>query len=218
MLNEHIVIADELFDHSIEPTRVNRREKIRNRVSDVVTELVFYDEGFLRVCEMRKAKRYREHLLELQFLDPDPIPARRTATGILLAALGLSLSAMLAAFVLPMTDLSQYTVSATAVLGVMAFVALLFSIRRSAVRYQFFTANGKAIVLTLTASFGCIRHSRAVARAISDAIRLSRRDTLTENADYLRAEMKAHYKLAETGVITREACADGTTQILSRFG
>ena len=30
--------------------------------------------------------------------------------------------------------------------------------------------------------------------------------------------MKAHYKLAETGVISRKACSDGTSAILSRFG
>jgi hypothetical protein len=30
--------------------------------------------------------------------------------------------------------------------------------------------------------------------------------------------MQAHYKLAETGVITREECSDGTALILSKFG
>ena len=53
---------------------------------------------------------------------------------------------------------------------------------------------------------------------VSLAIAESKQGIVLNDTSYLRAEMKAHYKLAETGVISREACSDGTAQILSKFG
>ncbi len=217
MVNEHIVIADELFDNSIEPTRISRRETIRNRVKGTVTELVFYDEGFVRVRETRKGKAPREHLLELRFLDPDPVLSRYKATGFLWSALSLGLLALLAAFAMPMTPLSQHAFPLTAAFSALAVMALVLFVYRTAVRHQFFTTSGQAVVLTLMGSFGCIRKSRAVANVIRKAIGATRRRSVLDDKDYLRAEMKAHYKLADTGVITRKECADGTTLILSKF-
>ena len=71
--------------------------------------------------------------------------------------------------------------------------------------------------MSLTASFGCKRRTRSIVKEISDAIRDARQDHTANDIDYLRAEMKAHYKLAETGVISRKACSHGTALILSKF-
>lgn len=217
MVSEHIVIADELADHSIEPTRVRDEETIHNRVKGTSCEFLFYDEGFLRVRETRKGAAPREHLLELRFLSPDPLSRRNHAIAYLWAALALALGALAAAFLLPVTDYAQFGVSATAGLATLAVVALLLFIYRNEVQFRFVTSAGRAGVLTLTGSFGCIRRLRAVVAAIRQAIRVARQGTVANDAEYLRAEMKAHYRLAETGVITRKQCADGTTQILSKF-
>lgn len=217
MVSEHIVIADELADHSIEPTRVCDEEMIHNRIKGTCVEFMFYDEGFLRVRETRKGAAPREHLLELRFLSPDPLSRRNHAIPFLWAALALALGASAAAFLLPATDYAQFGLSATAGLATLAIVALLLFIHRSEVKFRFVTASGRAGVLTLTGSFGCIRRMRAVVGAIRQAIRVARQGTVADDADYLRAEMKAHYKLAETGVITRKQCTDGTTLILSKF-
>ena len=217
MADEHIIIADELFDHSIEPTRISRHETIRNRVRGTFTQLVFYDEGYVRVREARKGKKRHEHLIELRFLDPDPLPSRATATGFLWSALVLAFLAMLTAFLLPSTSLSQYAHSATVGLATLATIALLFFVYRSEIRYQFFTASGQAVVLTLTGSLGCIRRTRSAAQTLRKAINGMRKNASTQDEEYLRAETKAHYKLAETGVITRKECADGINLILSKF-
>ena len=218
MTSEHIIIADELADHSIDPTNINRKMSIRNRVKGVITHLIFFDEGYLKVLETRKGKRAAEHMLELRFLDSDPVTSTHAATAFLWSSLALGLLALLAAFALPMTEFSQYALSATVAFAAFAVIALLLFIHRSETRHQFCTASGMAITLTLRGSFGCIRQSRAAMEAVRKAISAARADTATRNdADYLRAEMKAHYKLAETGLITRKACADGTTLILSKF-
>ena len=56
-----------------------------------------------------------------------------------------------------------------------------------------------------------------IVKEICNAIRDARQQNTENDIDYLRAEMKAHYKLAETGVISRKACSNGTTLILSKF-
>jgi hypothetical protein len=217
MVSEHIIIADELYDHAIEPTRVTREESITNRVNGIVTKLSFYEEGCLRVRQSYKGKSTSEHLLELRFLNPSAQASRRSAMQSLLLALGLGLVATLAAFILPETTYSAWTLSITAATATLALLALLLHIYRRQVRYRFVTANGEAAVLTLSGSFGCMRRTRAAVRMIRDAIASARNGQPVQDIDHLRAEMKAHYKMAEAGVISREACADGTRLILAKF-
>lgn len=217
MTGEHIVIADELYDHSVEPTQLTREESIANRIKGIVTELYFYDEGWVKVRQSFKGKNTTEHLIELRFLNPRAETSRRPAKRSLWLALGLGVIAILAALLLPMTALSTYALSAAAIFATLALFALLSHIYRHDVRYRFVTATGRAAVLTLPGSFGCMRRTRASVRMIREAISDARSEDNVGDVAYLRAEMKAHYKLAETGVISQQACADGTRLILSRF-
>ena len=218
MITEHIYIGDEIADQSIEPTNMSRQDTITNRVNGTFTELTFYEEGFLKVREIRKGKTNKKKMLELHFLDPSPISTRHTATAFLWSSLGFGLLALVGSFVLPMTGLSQYAFSVTTIVATLAVLSLLFFVYRSEVKHQFLTANGQAIVLTLTGSFGCIRRMQAIANNVRKAIADTSDKTDTHDARDLRAEIQAHYKLAETGVITREACSNGTLLILSKFG
>lgn len=217
MVSEHIVIADELYDHSIEPTLVTREESIVNRVKGIVTELSFYDEGCLKVNQRFKGRITADHLLELRFLSPNPQSSRHSALQSLFLALGLGLVATLVAFILPETSYSAWTLSITAATATLALLALLLHIYRRQVRYRFVTANGQAAVLTLSGSFGCMRRTRAAVRTIREAIANARTGQPVQDIDYLRAEMKAHYKMKDIGVISPEACSDGTRLILAKF-
>jgi hypothetical protein len=156
--------------------------------------------------------------LELQFLDPNPILTRHTATAFLWSSLGFGGLALVASAVLPMTGLSQYAFSTSAIVAALAVLNLFLFIYRSEVKHQFRTASGQAIVLTLTGSFGCIRRMQAITNHVRKAIADTSDKADTHDARYLRAEIQAHYKLAETGVITREACSSGTFLILSKLG
>ena len=126
--------------------------------------------------------------------------------------------ALATSIVLPLTALAQYTLPATILSVTLAVVFLLSFVYRSQEIYQFRTMSGQAVVVRLSASFGCLRKMRRLVGDVSRAIESSKKDIVLHDTSYLRAEMKAHYKLAETGVISREACSDGTAQILSKFG
>ena len=215
---EHIYIGDEFSDEAKDPTTVERSGKIRNRVDGTLTELTFYEEGFLKVRESNKKGRNREHVLELRFLKPEPVTSRRIATKYLWISLCAGLLSLFASYFLPSTRLDQITIPAIAILVTTAVLGLLTFVYRTEVSHKFRTASGQAVVLSLKGSFGSIRAVRAMAGEIRQAI-LKAADENDSNRDrYLRAEMKAHYKLAEAGVISREACSDGTAIILSKFG
>ena len=215
---EHIYIGDEFADQSGEPTTVRKCERIRNRVHGTITELTFYDEDFLKIREGTKKKLTKEHVLELRFVKPEPVTTRRIATLYLWSSLGIGILALFVSIVLPSTNLAQYTISLTAILATLAILSSLFFVYRSEVRHQFCTVSGQTVVLSLTGSFDCDHRMRAMAREIRQAIVRASTETGAHDVRYLRSEMQAHYKLAETGVITREACSDGTAFILSKFG
>ena len=218
MDTEHIYIGDEMAELAGEPATVNRIERIRNYVTGTTTDLTFYEEGYLQVHELRKKKLVKQHMLELRFLKPEPVVTRRLATPFLWSALVTGIAALAVSFVLPMTSVAGYTLSATASLATLAVIGLLLFVYRTDVTHRFCTANGHTVVLSLTGSFGCVRRARRAARAIGKAIAEAAGRYDARDVRYLRAEMQAHYKLAETGVISREACSNGTSLILSKFG
>ena len=220
-VTEHIYIGDEFADQAGEPTIVLKHMSIRNRVHGTNTEFTFFDEGFLKIREVNEVNRKKlkkEHVLELRFVNPEPVTTRRIATAWLWSSLGIGMLALIASFGLPLTSFAQYTISSTAVLATLATLSLLLFVYRSAVRHQFRTVSGQAVVLSLTCSFGRDHRMRAIVREIREAIIRASAETGAHDVRYLRAEIQAHYELTKTGVITREACSNGTARILSKFG
>jgi len=216
---EHIYIEDELGGAVEEPRTVSSKTRLRNRVTGIVTELTFYREGFLRVRTGTPRKPLKNYLLELRFIDPAPTRRHRLARRCLWAAAASAAAAALAWVVLPLAGLGAYAFTAATLLVTFAAVAFLLFVHRSDETHVFYTAVGKTEVLVLTGSFGCLRRCRKAAQAIQGAIKGSHCDAAArEDIRYLKAEMKAHYRLAETGVITRQACSEGTSLILARFG
>ena len=128
---------------------------------------------------------------------------------------GLSL---VASYLLPLTGAAAHTISATASLATCAVLSLMLFVYRSDETHRFMTISGHAVVIRLAASFSCVRRVRKVSREISAAIAEASGGYDRQDVRYLRAEMQAHYKLAENGVISRQACSDGTATILSKFG
>ena len=215
---EHIYIGDEFAERSGSPTTVRKRSYLRNHVRSTITEFTYYEEGFLKIREGNKKKLGKEHVLELRFIDPTPITKRRIAMPWFWTALPFGAMALFCPTVLSDTQFSPYAMTGSLVLGAIAALMAYRFIYRSEVTHEFRTASGKASVVSLTGSLGCFRRARVISNETRKAIEAASEDSGTHDIQYLRAEMQAHYKLAETGVITREACSDGTALILSKFG
>ncbi len=218
LTTEHIVIGGETDDHEKKPTIVRKREYIRNHVQGTITEITFYEEGFLKIREGNKKDLLKEHVLELRFIDPEPATVRLIAMRWLAGSLVLAFLAILASTLLPATGFVRYAEFATIVLSGLAIGLFGNFVYRSKVSHFFCTASGKTEVVSLTGSLGCFGRAREISAQVSKAAARACEDSGVHDIRYLRAEMQAHYRLAETGVITREECSDGTALILSKFG
>jgi len=215
---EHIYIGDEASDSAGEPTTVSKQFRFANWVRGVRTEITFFEEGFVKVREFRRGRLNKDHVLELRFLNLEPSSSRIIALPMLWTALGLSGVAAVASLFSTWSSLGQYFYPAAVLCATAAAIAFLMFVYRSSESFSFYTASGDAEVLTLRSNFGCLRRCRALMPQITSAIRKAISDTKLDEETYLRAETQAHYRLRETGVITRKACSDGISLILSKFG
>ena len=218
LTTEHIIIGTETADKTQDPTVIRQREYLNNRIQRTITEVTFYEEGFLKIREGSRKNMLKEHVLELRFIDPKPITVRQVAMPWLWLSISLVLSALLASFVMPDTQLAKYLIPTSTSLTALSVLMISIFVYRYKIVHQFHTASGKADVVSLTGSIGCFRRARTMALQIQNSIERACAGTGVHDVRYLRAEMQAHYKLAETGVITREECSDGTALILSKFG
>ncbi|MCH7853831.1 MAG: hypothetical protein IIB76_05790 [Proteobacteria bacterium] len=218
LTTEHIVIEDEFANPADDLKVVREREYLRNHVQRTITEITFYEEGFLKIREGNKKKLLKEHVLELRFIDPEPIMVRQIAMPWLWSSLALAVLASGAGVFLPATQIPQYAAPVAAILAALAILLFCVFVCRSKISHIFCTASGKTDVVSLCASIGCFREARNLAMQVRKAIERAGEDNGVHDVRYLRAEMQAHYRLAETGVITREECSDGTALILSKFG
>lgn len=215
---EHIYIGDEASESAGEPRTVAKRVQIINAVRGTRYQLIFFEEGFLRFRERKGKSLVKDHLLELRFLNMEPQVTRQFASTVLKVALGLGLTAIAAWLLAPWTGLTSYLQPAGVIATAGAIIALLTLVYRSYDTFSFYTASGSAEVLTIRANLGCLRRCRKLVPQISRAIRNAVAGIKLDEETYLRAEMQAHYRLRETGVITRETCSDGVSMILSKFG
>jgi len=217
LTTEHIVIEDESDEPVDEPKLVREREYLHNHIQRTTTEITYYEEGFLKIREGSKKKLLKEHILELRFIDPEPIMVKRIAIAWLCSAFSLAILALLAGALLPASKISQYAAPVALTLSFLSVLGFAVFVYRSKIMHIFCTASGKTDVFTLSGSIGCFHPARKMAAHVREAIEQACANSGAHDVRYLRAEMQAHYRLAETGVITREECSDGTALILSKF-
>lgn len=215
---EHIYIGDDSAYNDRKPTTVCKRLQIKNLARGKALELTFFEEGFLRLREGTRKRLAKDHTVELRFVDPNPLFTRRIALPWLWASLLFGLAFVAAPLILPQGYATTFAAPMKAILATAAVLACLIFIYRSEERIRFVTLSGRASVLELVSSFGCLSNVRRATRAIQRKIVELQQEAGPPDERHLRAEMQAHYKLRETGVISHGACSEGTARILSRFG
>jgi hypothetical protein len=129
------------------------------------------------------------------------------------AAFGL-VNALLAA----LTSLDRWFVPAASLGFLGAAAALFVFLYRSHEKTRFYTASGDIGVLTLLGTADAFTRCRAIAPRIVEAIEKAQAQNIQHRSEYLRLEMREHYRLREGEAISHDACATGTRRILSEFG
>ena len=215
---EHILIEDETAGQAREPQTVSERLQITNRAHGKSTEFTFYAEGFLTVRFEPASTRHGDVLLDLRFLDPTFRAWRRRGKGGLIITAAAFAAATLG-YVLTPESLSstQFAALAAASLAT-AICGLLAFLYRWEERIEFATQHGRARVLSLSSSFGCLTKFRRAARRIARAANGATAVVERRDSRYFKEEMRAHYALRDRGTISAEVCAKATARILSEFG
>ena len=73
-------------------------------------------------------------------------------------------------------------------------------------------------VLTLIGTVDSFKRCRSIAPRIVRAIEEAQAKNVRDRSDYLRQEMREHYRLREFGVIDHDDCSEATRRILAQFG
>jgi hypothetical protein len=217
--SEHIYIgSDDLNPNPATAARtVNAEVALGNALRRSRTDLTLYEEGFLTVAEQRNGKAGDTFRLDLHYVDPVPTLERVVAVPWFYLALGCAGAAGLAAFLLRFDMLRVAAISTLGVAVLAALVALVVAVYRSYEKTEFCTLHGRAPVLRLVANLGSIKKFRAFVPVLCHAIEEAAERIGDDTSAYLRAEMREHYRLRGDGVLSNEACAEGTGRILAQF-
>lgn len=216
---EHVYIGSE--EISADPAAAARTPcaaaVLRNPIRRSGAELTLFDEGYLKVAALRNGEAGVPFFLELRFVDPVPKIDRTIAVRWLAAALGCGAAAALAAFLLRFDALELAAWWVLGVAAVAAAATLYIGVYRSHETTEFRTLHGRATVLRFVANLGSIKRFRGFMPQLCHAIEEAAERIGPDTAEYLRAEMREHYRLRRDGVLDHDACASGTGRILAQF-
>lgn len=197
--------------------RIRERVEIKDRLRAHSTEFVLYEDGMLDVKETRRGKRLKANRLMLRYLDPEPSVDTHNAKPVFKAALVLAGTAALAVLLAQFDALALYAEPVAIVAAATALVAVLAGAYLTHERMAFHTLHGRVPALRLRAGFGVQFRYRSLLRRLGRAIEAAGRGTGRDTADFLRQEMREHYRLRKEGVLTAENCGEGTGRILRQF-
>jgi hypothetical protein len=214
--SEHIQLASDDEDER-EAKTLTERLLIRDRWHGTLIELALFAEGVLTVCETRRGKLGQQRQVDLRYLDPAPLVERHIATKTLYVALGCAGAAAmgpLAALLPALAEWSLPWMLASASASAAAFTLALYRTRKD---FLFLTAHGRAPVVKLRARFGCLGRCRHAVARLGVAIRAANDTLLGDKAARLKAEMREHYRLQQSGVISGDDCMQSTGRILAHY-
>ena len=216
---EHVVL-DGGGDGAPEEERstvVRQSIKLKNPIQRTRIELRIFKDGFMSVLEHKGKRRRPERVIDLKYLDAAPKLSRYIAMKTAKLAGILAASTVIWSVV---AILGLWPV-VTGMLACASLVATGVTVGRYALKtrdtIEFQTRTGRATVLSLVANIGCQQAYRAAVPTIVAAIRHANGKLDGDVGARLRAEVREHYRLARTGVIEKNACAQATRSILSDF-
>jgi hypothetical protein len=217
---EHVLIEGDEFENDIAhtPPRIpQQRFLIKNRSHALETELTLFEGGWISVRQHRRSKPGEAQLIHLQFLDPKPEVTRYFSRRSMHATIALGVLGIGSGILVYLSQILTVSVPATIAFLFASGVTFATCAYRTQKRVTFYTRHGRAPIIALLATLGSFRELRRIVPDISRAIEESAASAPTDRARRLRSEMREHYRLRESGIITEKMCGDCTQRILDQF-
>ena len=211
---EHILIESDDVDIDVThtpPQIPQQRFLIKNRSHALETELTLFEGGWISVRQHRRSRPGEARLIHLQHVDPTPEVSRYVARRSMQATIGLSILGIGSGILVYFSQYLTITVPATLAL---IFAACAY---RTQKRVTFYTRHGRAPIIELLGTLGSFRELRRIVPKLGEAIAEAAESAPKERTRLLRSEMREHYRLRESGIISEEVCGVCTQRILNQF-
>lgn len=214
---EHILLESD--EREIPNPRVSRRRHasivVRSRLRRRSLDLEVIDYYFLVVRLHRGRSFVSEYVLDLRFVAPSLQFARRIAWRWGIATLVMGGLAIATGLRIDTSGSPEEWLKACAGVSGMALLAGIAFSYRTIETIRLFSAHGRARLLEFNAGLGAIRALQPFAVKLAAHIRIAEEARRSSRSEHLRDEMREHFRLHETGVLSTEEYENSKARILA---
>jgi hypothetical protein len=215
--SEHILLESD--EREIPNPRTSRRRHasivLRSRLRRRSLDLELIDYYFLVVRQHRGQSFVAEYVLDLRFVAPSLQFVRRVAWRWGLATLVLGGLAVAVALRIDTSASPGEWLKACAAVSGMTLVASIVFSYRTIETVRLFSAHGRARLLEFTSGVGAIRALQPFAVKLAAHIRIAEEARRSLRSEHLRDEMREHFRLHQTGVLSTEEYENSKGRILA---
>ncbi|MDH3647442.1 MAG: hypothetical protein OER80_11785 [Gammaproteobacteria bacterium] len=218
---EHITISSEPLEEDDigqdTPGITNRRFSQSSKAHNETRSFTIVDERFLAVCLEQPRAGKKQYRFNLAFLDPAPsrlsgvawrwLYATLVLTGISIVAFGMSSAAET-----PL--LEQRWLPVSVLLAVATIITFLVFIYRTTFTLTFHSLHGRAPLVEMAARNPGRSTVESFVLELQQRVEAARNKQWQGKAQFLRDELRAHYKLWEAGVLPDEIYEASKVRIL----
>jgi hypothetical protein len=215
--SEHILLeSDERkIPHPRCSRKLHGRIELQSRLRRRTLRLELIDYYYLVVRSYRSRSVAAEYVLDLRFVDTAPGLSRHFASRWLLAA--LAFIALAGATALRVGDSATPVgwLTACGVLLGMGVAATVVCLYRTTETISMYSAHGRAKLFEFTSGLGANRVFKPFTNKLAAHIRLAVAARRPMRSEHLRDEMREHFRLRESGVLSVEEYEASKARILA---
>jgi len=194
---------------------------VASRLRRCETELALLDNDRLAVRSRRPRRPRQDYVLDLRFINVQPVTNRRIAwlcwqTSVALAVLATSSHWLASLF----SDPAWLHVGMLGAAGLLtaAICTGVLALYRTRETIEYRSLHGHARLLEITGGLGCSRAAAAFTQELARRITAARAHTPQSRQQFLRDEMREHRRLQDKGVLSRGAYEASKQLILQAHG
>jgi hypothetical protein len=215
--SEHILLESD--ERQVPHPRCSRKRhatiELHSRLRRRALQLELIDYYFLVVRSYRASVVAAEYVLDLRFVDASPALSRHFASRWLLSALVLFALAGAIALRIGGSAAPAGWAAASGIVLAMAIAAAVVCIYRTTETISMYSTHGRATLFEFTSGLGVKRALAPFAKKLAAHIRLASSARRSLRSEHLRDEMREHFRLRETGVLSAQEYEASKARILA---
>jgi hypothetical protein len=215
--SEHILLeSDERkIPHPRSSRKQHARIELQSRLRRRALQLELIDYYYLVVRSYRAHSIAAEYVLDLRFVDASLALSRHFASRWLLSALALMVLARAIALRIGGSAAPASWVLAGGIVSGMAVVAVIVGLYRTTETISMYSLHGRARLFEFTSGLGVKRAVKPFTNKLAAHVRLATAARRPVRSEHLRDEMREHFRLRESGVLSLEEYEASKARILA---